>query len=41
MVKGRIAEILLQQMIEGTVPTKVNKRRDGGVKAVFDMLGAC
>ena len=31
---------LLRQMIEGTVPTKVNKRRDGTVEAVFDMLGA-
>ncbi len=31
---------LLRQMIEGTVPTKVNKRRDGGVEAIFDMLGA-
>ena len=31
---------LLRQMIEGTIPTKVNKRRDGGVEAVFDMLGA-
>ena len=31
---------LLRQMIEGTVPTKVNKRKDGTVEAVFDMLGA-
>jgi hypothetical protein len=31
---------LLRQMIEGTIPTKVNKRRDGTVEAVFDMLGA-
>ena len=31
---------LLRQMIEGTIPTKVNKRRDGGVEAVFDILGA-
>jgi len=31
---------LLRQMIEGKVPTKVNKRKDGTVKAVFDMLGA-
>jgi len=31
---------LLRQMIEGTIPTKVNKRRDGGVEAVFDLLGA-
>lgn len=30
---------LLRQMIEGTIPTKVNKRRDGTVEAVFDMLG--
>ncbi len=28
---------LLRQMIEGTIPTKVNKRRDGGVEAVFDI----
>jgi hypothetical protein len=31
---------LLRQMIEGSVPTKVNKRKDGTVEAVFDMLGA-
>lgn len=31
---------LLRQMIEGTVPTKGNKRKDGTVEAVFDMLGA-
>ena len=31
---------LLRQMIEGTVPTKVHKRKDGTVVAVFDMLGA-
>ena len=31
---------LLRQMIEGTVPTKVNKSKDGTVEAVFDMLGA-
>ena len=31
---------LLRQMIEGTIPTKVNKRKDGTVEAVFDMLGA-
>ena len=31
---------LLRQMIEGTVPTKLNKRKDGTVEAVFDMLGA-
>jgi len=31
---------LLRQMIEGAIPTKVNKRRDGTVEAVFDMLGA-
>ena len=31
---------LLRQMIEGTAPTKVNKRKDGTVEAVFDMLGA-
>ena len=30
----------LRQMIEGTTPTKVNKRKDGAVEAVFDMLGA-
>jgi hypothetical protein len=31
---------LLQQMIEGTIPTKVNNRKNGTVEAVFDMLGA-
>jgi hypothetical protein len=31
---------LLRQMIEGTIPTRVNKRKDGTVEAVFDMLGA-
>ncbi len=31
---------LLRQMIEGTLPTKVNRRKDGTVEAVFDMLGA-
>jgi hypothetical protein len=31
---------LLRQMIEGTVPTKVNRRKDGTAEAVFDMLGA-
>lgn len=31
---------LLRQMIEGTIPTKVNKRKGGAVEAVFDMLGA-
>ena len=31
---------LLRQMIEGTAPTKVSRRRDGTVEAVFDMLGA-
>jgi hypothetical protein len=31
---------LLRQMIEGTIPTKLNKRKDGTVEAVFDMLGA-
>jgi hypothetical protein len=30
----------LREMIEGTVPTKVNKSKDGSVEAVFDMLGA-
>jgi hypothetical protein len=30
----------LRQMIEGVIPTKVTKRRDGTVEAVFDMLGA-
>lgn len=30
----------LRQMIEGTIPTKVNKRKDGTVEAIFDMLGA-
>jgi len=30
----------LRQMIEGTLPTKVHKRKDGTVEAVFDMLGA-
>ena len=29
-----------RQMIEGVIPTKVTKRRDGTVEAVFDMLGA-
>ena len=31
---------LLRQMIEGTIPTKVNKRKDGTVEAIFDMLVA-
>ena len=31
---------LLRQMIVGTIPTKVNKRKDGTLEAVFDMLGA-
>jgi len=31
---------VLRQMIEGTIPTKLNKRKDGTVEAVFDMLGA-
>jgi hypothetical protein len=31
---------LLRQMIECTIPTKVNRRKDGTVEAVFDMLGA-
>ena len=31
---------LLRQMIEGTIPTKVNRRKNGTVEAVFDMLGA-
>ena len=30
----------LRQMIEGTVPTKLTRRRDGTVEAVYDMLGA-
>ena len=30
----------LRQMIEGLIPTKITKRRDGTVEAVFDMLGA-
>jgi hypothetical protein len=30
----------LRQMIEGLMPTKITKRRDGTVEAVFDMLGA-
>lgn len=30
----------LRHMIEGAIPTKVTKRRDGTVEAVFDMLGA-
>jgi hypothetical protein len=30
----------LRQMIEGTIPTKVNRRKDGTAGAVFDMLGA-
>ena len=30
----------LRQMIEGVIPTKVTKRRDGTVETVFDMLGA-
>jgi len=30
----------LRQMIEGTLPTKLTRRRDGTVEAVFDMLGA-
>jgi hypothetical protein len=29
---------LLRQIIEGTIPTKVNKRKDGTVEVVFDML---
>jgi hypothetical protein len=29
-----------REMIEGMIPTKVTKRRDGTVEAVFDMLGA-
>jgi hypothetical protein len=31
---------LLRQMIEGTIPTKVVKRPNGSVEAVFDRLGA-
>jgi hypothetical protein len=31
---------LLRQMMEGTLPTKVNKRKDGTLEAVFEMLGA-
>jgi hypothetical protein len=31
---------LLRQMIEGSMPTKVVKRPDGKVEAVFDRLGA-
>jgi hypothetical protein len=31
---------LLRQMIEGVIPTKVNRRKDGSVEAVFDRLGA-
>jgi len=30
----------LRQMIEGTIPTKLTRRWDGTVEAVFDMLGA-
>ena len=30
----------LRQMIEGTIPTKLTRRRDGTVEAVYDMLGA-
>jgi len=30
----------LRQMIEGTIPTKLTRKRDGTVEAVFDMLGA-
>ncbi len=30
----------LRQMIEGTMPTKVTRRRDGTLESVFDMLGA-
>jgi hypothetical protein len=30
----------LRQMIEGVIPTKITKRPDGTVEAVFDMLGA-
>jgi hypothetical protein len=30
----------LRQMSEGTLPTKVHKRKDGTVEAVFDILGA-
>jgi hypothetical protein len=30
----------LRQMIEGTLPTKLTRRRNGTVEAVFDMLGA-
>jgi hypothetical protein len=31
---------LLRQMIEGTLPTKVSRRKDGGVEVVYDRLGA-
>jgi hypothetical protein len=31
---------LLRQMIEGTVPTKVSRRKDGSVEVVYDRLGA-
>ena len=31
---------LLRQMIEGTVPTKVSRRRDGSMEVVYDRLGA-
>jgi hypothetical protein len=31
---------LLSQMIEGSVPTKVSRRKDGSVEVVYDRLGA-
>lgn len=31
---------LLRQMIEGAIPTKLTRKRDGTVEAVFNMLGA-
>ena len=30
----------LRQMIEGQIPTRVSRRKNGRVEAVFDMLGA-
>ena len=35
-----IAFGLLLQMIEGVVPTKVSKRKDGSMEVVYDRLGA-
>ncbi len=32
--------VLRHAFLEGVIPTKVNRRKDGGVDAVFDRLGA-